>query len=116
MTLPSSAPVPRRSGRIIRELERFIFLGEAFEVVSKNLESDPTTYEEAIADSDYSHWVKAMKTEIESMDCNQVWELIEPPANIKPIGCNWVYKRKRGSNGKVETFKLRLVAMRFTQK
>ena len=64
-----------------------MFLGEAFEVVSENLESDPTSYKEAIADSDSSHWVKAMKTEMESMDSNQVWELVEPSANNKPIGC-----------------------------
>ena len=57
-----------------------------------------------------------MKTEMESMDSNQVWGLVEPPANIKPIGCKWVYKRKRGSNGKVETFKARLVAKGFTLK
>ena len=90
-----------------------MFLGKAFEVVSKNLESDPTSYEEAMVDSDSSHQVKAMKIEMESMDSNHVWE---PPANIKPIGCKWVYKRKRGSNGKVETFKARLVAKGFTQK
>ena len=32
-------------------------------------------------DSDASHWVKAMKVEMESMDFNQVWELVEPPLN-----------------------------------
>ena len=49
-------------------------------------------------------------------DSNQVWELIEPPANIKSIGCKWVDKRERGSDGKVETFKARLVAKGFTHK
>ena len=93
-----------------------MFLGDAFEAVSQNLESDPTSYEEAMADSDSSHWVKAMKTEMEFMDSNKVWELVELPANIKPIGYKWVYKRKRGSDGKVETFKARLVAKGFTQK
>ena len=72
MTLPSSAPVPRRSGRIVREPDIFMFLGEAFEAVFENSESDPTSYEEAMADSDSSHWVNAMKTEMESMDSNQV--------------------------------------------
>ena len=72
MTLPSSALVPRRSGRIIREPDRFMFLGEAFEADSENSESDPTNYEEAMADSDSSHWVKAMKTEMESIDSNLV--------------------------------------------
>ena len=38
------------------------------------------------------------------------------PAYIKPIGCKWVYKRKRGPNGRVETFKARLVAKGYTQK
>ena len=93
-----------------------MFIGEAFEAVSENLESDPTSYEEAMADNDSSHWVKAMKTEMESMDSNQVWELVEPPANIKPISCKWVYKRKIGPNRKVETFKAMKVAKGFTQK
>ena len=37
MTLPNSAPVPCHSGRITREPDRFMFLGEAFEAVSRNL-------------------------------------------------------------------------------
>ena len=35
---------------------------------------------------------------------------------IKPIECKWIYKKKRGVNGKVETFKARLVEKGFTQK
>ena len=57
-----------------------------------------------------------MKTEMKSMDSNQVWELVEPPANIKPTGYKWVYKRKKSLDGKMETFKTRLVVMGFTQK
>ena len=49
-----------------------MFLGEVFESISKNLESDLTSYEKAMADSDSSHWVKAIKTELESMDSSQV--------------------------------------------
>ena len=41
---------------------------------------------------------------------------MDPPANIKPIGCKWVSKRKKGLDGKVETFKVRLVAKGFTQR
>ena len=55
-----------------------------------------------------------MKIEMESMDSNQVWELVEPLANNKLIGYKWVYKRKRGSDRKVETFKVRLMAKGFT--
>ena len=46
----------------------------------------------------------------------QVWTLVEAPNGVKPIGCKWVYKRKREIYGKVETFKARLVAKVYTQK
>ena len=38
------------------------------------------------------------------------------PGNIKPIGCKWVYTRKRGPDGRIETFKARLVTKGYTQK
>ncbi|KAH9699146.1 hypothetical protein KPL71_024234 [Citrus sinensis] len=40
----------------------------------------------------------------------------EAPNGVKPIGCKWIYKRKRGVDGRVETFKARLVVEGFTQK
>ena len=55
-----------------------------------------------------------MKTEMESMYSNQVWFLIDPPIGVKPIGCKWIYKRKRGVDGKVKTFKARLVVKGYT--
>ena len=50
------------------------------------------------------------------MYSNQVWNLVDAPNGIKTIGCKWIYKRKRGIDGKVETFKARLVAKGYTQK
>ena len=62
------------------------------------------------------HWIKAMKSELDSMYSNQVWDLVKAPNGIKLVGCKWVYKRKRGIDGKVETFKARLVSKGYTQK
>ena len=84
-------------------------MGETFEAISEGPEFDPHTYEEAMRDLDAHYWVKAMKSKLDSMYSNQVWELQEVPNGIKPVGCKWVYKRKRGLDGKVETFKERLV-------
>ena len=53
---------------------------------------------------------------MESMYSNSIWSLVEAPKRVKPIGCKWIYKRKRRPNGKVETFKARLVAKVYTQK
>ena len=52
--------MPRRSRRIIRPPIRFISLGETYEAISEEAESDPYTYEEAMNDIDAHHWVKAM--------------------------------------------------------
>ena len=90
-------------------------MGETYEAILEEAEFDPYTYEEAMNDIDAHHWVKAMKSELDSMYSNQVWDLVKAPNGIKPIGCKWVYKRKRGIDGKVETFKSRLVAKRYTQ-
>ena len=57
-----------------------------------------------------------MKSELDSMYSNQVWDLVKVLNGIKHVGCNWVYKRKREIDGKVETFKARLVAKGYTQK
>ena len=113
---PVVTPVPRRSGRIVRPPDRFSFLGESYEAIPEELEQDPCNYDEAINDIDSGSWQDAMKAEMESMYSNQVWTLVDLPANIKPIGCKWVYKRKRGPDGRVETFKARLVAKGYTQK
>ena len=67
-------------------------------------------------DLDKGEWLKAMNLEMESMYSNSVWELVDLPDGVKPIGCKWIYKRKRGVDRKVETFKVRLVAKGYTQK
>ena len=57
-----------------------------------------------------------MNEELESMATNQVWEIVELPKGVKAVGCKWVYKTKKDSNGNVEQYKARLVAKGFTQR
>ena len=89
---------------------------ETYEAISEEAESDPYTYEEAMYDIDAHHWVKAMKSELDSMYSNQIWDLVKALNGNKLVGCKWVYKRNRGIDGKVETFKARLVAKGYTLK
>ncbi|XP_038685738.1 uncharacterized protein LOC119985521 [Tripterygium wilfordii] len=65
----------RRSGRVSRPPERFMYFGESVLAVSDELEPDPTSYEEAVSDADADHWLKAMESELESMYSNEVWDL-----------------------------------------
>ena len=57
-----------------------------------------------------------MKSEMDSIHENQVWNLVPLPEGIVSISCKWIYKRKHGPEGKVEIFKARLIAKGYTQK
>ena len=49
------------------------------------------------------------------MYLNHVRTLVDPPKGIVPIGCKWINKRKIDIDGKVETYKARLVAKSYSQ-
>jgi len=114
----SIAPPIRRSERIPHQPERYGFLNEQelFLVGDNDHFDDPTPYQEAISDIDSNRWLEAMKSEMDSMYKNQVWTLVDPPEGIVPIGCKWVFKKKIGSDGKVETYKARLVEKGYRQR
>ncbi|KAL0451375.1 UNVERIFIED_CONTAM: Retrovirus-related Pol polyprotein from transposon TNT 1-94 [Sesamum latifolium] len=57
-----------------------------------------------------------MESEMDSMGLNQVWTLVDPPKDAKPVGCKWVYKYKFRPDGEVTTFKVRLVVKGYTQR
>ena len=48
------------------------------------------------------------------MYSNGVWDLVETFEEIKPIWSKQVYKRKMGADGKVETYKARLVVKHYS--
>ena len=48
-----------------------------------------------------------MKEEINSLGKNKTWELFELPKYRKIVGCKWVFKLKKGVDGKVERYNAR---------
>lgn len=80
------------------------------------LTSEPSTLEEALASDNAIEWKAAADAEYQSLIDNGTWELVELPPDRKAIGCKWVFKAKRGSNGTVERYKGRLVAKGYAQK
>ena len=56
-------------------------------------------------DIDAHHWVKAMKSKLDSMYSNRVWDFVKVPNDIKSVGCKWVYRRKRGMMEKLKPLK-----------
>ncbi|RVW65982.1 Retrovirus-related Pol polyprotein from transposon TNT 1-94 [Vitis vinifera] len=79
-------------------------------------ENDPESFSQAMSCKESELWYNAMKDEMSSMKCNDVWDLVELPNGVKTIGCKWVFKTKKDSLGNIERYKARLIAKGFTQK
>ncbi|WVZ63555.1 hypothetical protein U9M48_013178 [Paspalum notatum var. saurae] len=71
---------------------------------------EPKTYKEAVMGPDSEKWLEAMRFELKSMADNQVWNLVEPLDQVRPIKCKWVFKKKIDADGNAQ-----LVAKGFRQ-
>lgn len=56
-----------------------------------------------------------MLAEINVLEENQTWELTILPPNKNPVGCKWVYKIKRKTDGSIKRYKARIVIKGYTQ-
>ncbi|RDX88105.1 hypothetical protein CR513_30341, partial [Mucuna pruriens] len=68
---------------------------------------DPILFEEVVK---HEKWRKTMDSEINSIEKNQTWELMDLLTGAKKIGVKWMYKKKLNELGEVDKYKARLVA------
>ncbi|KAI5346234.1 hypothetical protein L3X38_014113 [Prunus dulcis] len=74
---------------------------------------EPDSFEEADLDES---WRCAMEAELEMIERNNTWKLVDRPSNKPVIGVKWVYKVKLNLDGTVQKNKARLVAKGYSQK
>ena len=86
---------------------------EANTEIKKN---DPINLRQALQSFNAQKGIDAMNEEMKSMYDNYIWDLVQLPKGLKPIGCKWIFKSKRDSKGNTERYKTRLVAKGFTQR
>ncbi|WVZ90398.1 LOW QUALITY PROTEIN: hypothetical protein U9M48_036704 [Paspalum notatum var. saurae] len=106
---------PRRSQRAHRAPDRYMFLPMGRHDVLLLYNDEPKTYKEAVMGPDSEKWLEAMRSELKSMADNQVWNLVEPLDEVRPIECKWVFKKKIDADGNVHIYKARLVVKGFRQ-
>ena len=70
--------------------------------------SIPTSYTQAM---EHEFWKKAMEAELQALEENHTWDIVSCPPNVKPIGSKWVYTVKLKSDGSLDRYKARLVAL-----
>lgn len=76
---------------------------------------EPTTYNQAIKCPEKDKWILAMQEELQSLEDNNTWTLVDLPKERKTIGSKWVFKIKTDQNNIPTRYKARLVAQGFTQ-
>ena len=59
---------------------------------------EPESYAEVAKDA---NWSCAMEEEMQALDANVTWDLVDPPQHYKPIGCKWVYKTKYNTDSSI---------------
>jgi hypothetical protein len=74
---------------------------------------EPESFEEAEKDDS---WKRAMEAEIQMIEKNNTWDLVDRPSDKPIIGVKWVYKTKLNLDGSVQKNKARLVAKGYSQK
>ncbi|RVW43648.1 Retrovirus-related Pol polyprotein from transposon TNT 1-94 [Vitis vinifera] len=70
-----------------------VYLQECdYNIGAKN---DPESFSQAMSCKESELWYNAMKDEMSSMKCNDVWDLVELPNGAKTIGCKWVLRQRK---------------------
>ncbi|GKD36012.1 ribonuclease H-like domain, reverse transcriptase, RNA-dependent DNA polymerase [Tanacetum coccineum] len=76
------------------------------------LDEEPRNYNEAKLNP---KWLKAMKTELDSIIKNNTWKHVPLPKGFIPIGLKWLFNIKRNVDGSIMKFKARLVTKGYVQ-
>ncbi|KAJ0600333.1 putative RNA-directed DNA polymerase [Helianthus annuus] len=76
------------------------------------INDEPESYVEAMVDP---NWKKAMDLELDSINKNKTWTLVDLPKDHKAIRLKWVFKLKKDTAGNVIKHKARVVAKGYVQ-
>ena len=77
------------------------------------IDKEPSSYEEA---TERKEWKDAMIEEYQLIMKNDVWDVVPRPDEKSVITSKWIYKIKHATDGSIEKYKARFVALGFSQK
>jgi hypothetical protein len=52
-----------------------------------------------------------MQKELQTLEENHTWDIVPYPTGVKPTSCKWVCSIKLQSDGSLDRYKTRLVAL-----
>ena len=81
-------------------------------IVSLNTIFVSNTLSEALSQRE---WRNAMREEMDALEKNKTWEIVDKLKGNNLVGCKWVFTLKYKVDGSLERYKARLVAKGYTQ-
>ena len=78
-------------------------------------DSDPKTFEEALRGPNAKEWQEALDYEINQLQKLGTWVVEDLPTGQTAIPCSEVMRVKRGPDGKVQSYRVRIIAGRHRQ-
>lgn len=83
------------------------FQASSFDLATKLLHTKPAIIKEALQSC---VWVTAMQEEFKALQSQGTWDLVHLLSSKLAIGCKWVLRIKKNSDGSIARYKARLVA------
>lgn len=80
------------------------------------LQEEPKSVKEAMSSSQSNQWMMVMMEEIESINSNETWDLVDLREGRRAVGFKWVFKLKQNQIAEVIRSQARLVAQGFSQR
>ncbi|CAL8153285.1 unnamed protein product [Prunus armeniaca] len=107
--VPATAPPPlRHSTRVRRPPNRFGSSSPSSFTATLSSISLPSSYKQAMK---HECWQKAVEAELLPLEENQTWDVVPCPSSVKPLGSKFVFSVKLRSDGSIDRYKARLVAL-----
>ena len=106
----------RRETKLPSKYDDFDVVAYALSAANDIDINEPKSYQEAMRSKERKLWTAASDEEMDSLDRNKTWTLVEIPIKKRVIGCKWVLKKKPGIPGVEDPcYKGRLVAKGYSQ-
>jgi len=112
---PTTAPVPatatpshRQSTRVRRPPDSYGYSPPSSFTDTLSSTFLPSSYKQAM---EHECWRKAIETELLALEENQTWDIVPCPSSVNLLGSKFVFSIKHRSDGSIDRYKARLVAL-----
>jgi len=89
--------IPRKSDEYYNQYQRILInliTNNVNIFYIKDTQKEPSTYQQVINGPEKEEWNNSMCEELEELENQRTWELVNLPHNRKALKGRWVYKKK----------------------